>query len=183
MKSLIEFSLYLLFYFSILILGSTWRVRVIGWSERKKPSVFAFWHSRILLLYFVFQHKGICILVSRSKDGDIAHGLLRLAGFKTVRGSSSTGGVRGILLMKRYLNMGTDVGITPDGPKGPPGYAKNGVFLLGRFGRLYGLDVKVDRFWRLPTWDRMVVPKPFARIEIRVVPLSKENIGNALGEA
>ena len=182
MKSLIEFSLYLAFYFIILLLGSTWRVRVYGWKERGRPSVFAFWHSKILLLYFIFQHRGICILVSKSRDGDIAHRLLRLAGFRTVRGSSSKGGTAGILLLKRHLNMGIDVGITPDGPKGPPGVAKDGVFFLERFGKLYGLNVKVNKFWKLPTWDGMIIPRPFARIEIHVIPLSRENIPEALGE-
>ena len=182
MKSLIEFSLYLVFYFIILLLGSTWNVRVYGWKERKRPSVFASWHSKILLLYFIFQHKGICILVSKSRDGDIAHRLLRLAGFRTVRGSSSKGGIGGILLLKKHLNMGIDVGITPDGPKGPPGVAKDGVFFLNRFGKLYGLNVNVNNYWRLSTWDGMIIPKPFARIEIHVIPLSRKNIVEALGE-
>jgi Uncharacterized protein conserved in bacteria len=122
-------------------------------------------------------------LVSRFRDGDIADGLLKRFGFETVRGSAEEGregkgGRSALLKLMKLLKEGKNVAITVDGPKGPPFKAKDGtIFLAQKTGAvILPVCVKFEKFFRLNTWDRLVIPYPFTKAqflagkEIRVSP-------------
>jgi lysophospholipid acyltransferase (LPLAT)-like uncharacterized protein len=56
-----------------------------------------------------------------------------------------------------------------DGPRGPSGVIKVGVVSLARATEAVVVPVYVtsDRAWYFKSWDRFMLPKPFARVTLR----------------
>jgi lysophospholipid acyltransferase (LPLAT)-like uncharacterized protein len=130
--------------------------------------VYAFWHNQQLLASYFFRNYGIRVLVSRSKDGDYIARALESFGFKTVRSSTSSGKINALRGLARELSAGWHVAITPDGPRGPVYDAQPGaVFLAQLTGHTIApFGCATDRVWRLRSWDRFEIPKPFSRAVI-----------------
>jgi len=87
-------------------------------------------------------------------------------GFGAVRGSSTRGGIRALSEALEKLSEGTDIAVTPDGPRGPKQKFKPGALFLAReSGAPIVLGACVPkRAWRLKSWDGFYVPKPFSRV-------------------
>jgi len=157
------------------LMGWSWRFRFHGregfqaFRERGEPVIFLFWHSRILPLAHLHRNEGVVVLISEHRDGELIARLARRRGFLTVRGSSTRGGARAFRGMLRGLRNGSDLAVTPDGPKGPPRHLKPGVLLAAqRSGApLIPVACGARRAWRLNSWDRFLVPWPLARVEVR----------------
>ena len=156
------------------LLASSWRVRVLG-SEpvarlraAKQPIILACWHGQLLPLMWHHRGEGVSVLISEHKDGEIVARVAQRLGFVTIRGSTSRGGGRALLTLSRLLTEGRDVAITPDGPRGPAHvYAPGALIAAQRAGApVVPIAMAVDRAWRLRSWDRFTVPKPFARITV-----------------
>ena len=141
-------------------------------NEAKQPLILALWHGEIFPVtsygYTVFTK--VVTFVSQSKDGEIIARVLKRLGHKTVRGSSTRGGVKALLQAKRIMEREHRVAVfTIDGPKGPRHKSKDGIiFLAHRAGakiiplRAYPTSKKVfDK-----SWDKFVVPYPFSRCRI-----------------
>lgn len=128
--------------------------------------IYCFWHQR--QVFFTWTHRGVgaAVLVSRSKDGDLIAETMRLSDIGAVRGSSSRGGAAAAKEMVETLRAGLDVGITPDGPKGPARQVKDGVL---RVAQLSGAPIvpvanALSRKLEIKkAWDRFQVPLPFGR--------------------
>ncbi|MGB5659298.1 MAG: lysophospholipid acyltransferase family protein [Thermoanaerobaculia bacterium] len=132
--------------------------------------ILAFWHNRqIGLIRVADELRPVKVLISRHGDGEIIARIVARFGIGSVRGSSTRGGkaaVRQLVSASRQSHLA----ITPDGPVGPRYHAKQGVALVAA---LTGLPVtwiswSTDRAWRFKSWDRLILPKPFARIRYRV---------------
>jgi lysophospholipid acyltransferase (LPLAT)-like uncharacterized protein len=128
--------------------------------------VFAFWHCHMLPLIHAHRDQSITVLVSEHKDGEIIARIAGAFGFPAIRGSTSRGAVRSLLSLVRLARSGADVGVTPDGPRGPARSFAPGVVLAAQRASvpLMMIAAHADRCWRLNTWDGFVVPKPFATI-------------------
>jgi lysophospholipid acyltransferase (LPLAT)-like uncharacterized protein len=165
--------------------------RTIRWQsrydfERDRGKIYALWHGYALALAFFGLDRGIVVLVSRFRDGDIADGLLKRFGFETVRGSAEEGreekgGRSALLKLMELLKEGKNIAITVDGPKGPPFRAKDGVvFLAQKTGAvLIPACVRFEKSFRLNTWDRLVIPYPFTKAQLLVgkeIRVSPEDI-------
>jgi len=155
------------------LIGLTLRIRRLDPHGRApqncpEPTVYAFWHAHQLLAMYHFRNFGIRVLVSRSQDGDYIAGALKHFGFGTVRSSTSSGKVAALRGLARELKHRQHVAITPDGPRGPVHRAQAGaVFLAAMTGApLVPFGCAVDRAWRLRSWDRFEIPKPFGRAVI-----------------
>lgn len=155
------------------LLGWSWRVRVHGrdWLLARPDDaprvVILLWHGQLLpLLWAHRQHTGV--LISEHADGEVIARIVASFGFFAVRGSSSRGGARALLEAARQLTGGADIAITPDGPRGPRhSFAPGALMLAHRTGAaLVPLVAHADRVWRLGSWDRFEIPKPFARITV-----------------
>jgi lysophospholipid acyltransferase (LPLAT)-like uncharacterized protein len=115
---------------------------------------------------YAYRGRGISVLVSRSRDGELIVGALRHLGISTARGSSSRGGAAGLRELLRQARSGLDIAFTPDGPRGPRGVVQPGVLVAAQ---ATGWPI-VPVGWaarpcrRLRSWDRMVVPLPFGRL-------------------
>jgi len=150
---------------------------------RRRPCIFMFWHSRQLLMPFLYRRMtggrdGVISLISRHRDGRMISETVRRLGFGSVAGSSTRGGTRAVLEIVDLLRSGKQVAITPDGPRGPASRLKMGVVLLASKCSVPVFPVALgsNRAWRFGSWDSMLLPKPFARV-VAVVgePLTVES--------
>lgn len=137
-----------------------------GFKARDERFIYAFWHQR--QVYFTWAHRGVgaAVLVSRSKDGEMIAETMRLSDIGAVRGSSSRGGAAAVRELMEVLQSGLDIGITPDGPKGPAREVKDGaVFLAQKLGvPLVPVTNALSRKLEIKkAWDRFQVPLPFGR--------------------
>jgi lysophospholipid acyltransferase (LPLAT)-like uncharacterized protein len=157
------------------LLGKSWRIEVTHrehWSkltDAGRPFLFLLWHEVLLPLLWFHRRQGVAIVVSEAQDGRYLAELAGKLGYRCLFGSSTRGGVRALLAASRALEEGTPVAITPDGPRGPRRELKPGILAAAqRSGApILPIHAVADRAWRLRSWDRFMVPKPFARIRIK----------------
>ena len=137
---------------------------------QKQPVIFAIWHNRLLMLPRVFdptfptrQSYG---LISASRDGDHIAKFIERSGYGTIRGSSSRKGVIALRQLVETLASDGNVLVTPDGPRGPVYQVSQGiVFLAQKSGAaVVPIHMEYSSCWRLKSWDRFVVPRPFAKL-------------------
>jgi hypothetical protein len=138
---------------------------VLARVRREGPYILAFWHSRFVMMPYVYPDRRIVVLISRHRDSRMLGPILERFGFVLALGSSSAGGAPALREVLRRVRDGYDVGITPDGPRGPRRRVKAGVLAVAR---LCGLPIVPVAFAacparRLGSWDRTLVPRPFAR--------------------
>ena len=133
------------------------------------PAIYIVWHARVLLLPYLYRNRGLRVLISRSRDGEMVARLVRRFGFTVVRGSSSRGGAYGLRSLARALSAGHSVVVVPDGPRGPSESVKTGVVALARLSGAPVVPVALaaSAEWRTRSWDGFRVPKPFARCVVR----------------
>ena len=135
--------------------------------KRKEGCIFCFWHNRFLMMPYVSQRvsigRKICVLASRSRDGQYISYVLDGFGFSAARGSSSRSGDVAIKEMASRLKSGMDAAVTPDGPRGPRYRVQPGVILLSQLSGVPIVPVTYDvsRKARLRSWDRFIIPLPF----------------------
>jgi lysophospholipid acyltransferase (LPLAT)-like uncharacterized protein len=134
--------------------------------------LFALWHGDYFPVFAYARNSNVCVVVSRSPDGEILDRLLRARGFRTVRGSSTRGATRVVIDMARQVNAGHDAAIAVDGPRGPAGEAKAGIVLLAkRTGcPIVPLSTGMERFKEFSSWDRFKIPLPFTRVVLTAGP-------------
>lgn len=164
--------------FILRMLHATIRWRVLeptmslGLDKRTGPRIIAFWHQQQLVVAPIYTisgikkgSKGLCALSSRHKDGQISARALEWFGFRTIMGSSSKGGAMAVRSLLEVINEGLDLGITPDGPRGPPHEIKDGIVKLAQLAQvpIYPIAMSVQRRWTFGSWDRMFLPKPFTK--------------------
>jgi hypothetical protein len=154
------------------LLGWTWRVRFENrnhLAEAGWPVVFGLWHGELLPLLWAHRNRGIAAMISSHEDGEIIARIVATLGFVPVRGSTSRGGARALLESVRWLREGRTVAFTTDGPRGPRRRSSPGAITAARRGAapLVPVGAVVDRAWRFGSWDRFVLPKPFAHVVIR----------------
>jgi len=162
------------FYILIKLIGYTLRYEVDGEDPRPrireagKTPIFAIWHNRIFASIYFMRGDGIVVLTSKSFDGEYIARFLTKFGFGSVRGSSSRGGVRGMVEMIRLIRAGLPMAFTVDGPRGPRYEAKSGpVVLAKKTGNpILSFVVECEKFWQVKSWDQLQIPKPFSRARV-----------------
>lgn len=157
------------------MLGLTWRVRfedAARWNElhaSNQALALALWHGELLPLLWCHRKWGISALISSHADGEIIARIVTSLGFTPIRGSTSRGGARALMEAVDHLRRGRDVAFTTDGPRGPRRESSPGVAVAAAKAGCTILPVGalVSNAWIFKSWDRFVVPKPFATITIR----------------
>jgi hypothetical protein len=139
--------------------------------------IFVFWHNRIFLMPHLFRkywrplgHDKVAVLISRSRDGEKLADVLQHFNLACVRGSSSRGGAEALREMTRLVRDGYDIGITPDGPRGPCYVMQPGCVSLAHVTGAPIIPVSYAVNWQitLKSWDRFIIPLPFARCVVRL---------------
>jgi lysophospholipid acyltransferase (LPLAT)-like uncharacterized protein len=155
------------------LLGLTLRVRRDERAVRElwasgAPLIYATWHSRVLLLPWLYRGRRLRVLTSRSRHGEMVARVVQSFGLQVVRGSSSRGGADALRRLLRALRDGSDVVVVPDGPRGPREVAKPGVVALAAASgaAIVPVAVGASREWRLGSWDGFRIPQPGARLVV-----------------
>ncbi len=159
----------------ITALGSslTWKVeglehlRLEG--NGRRP-IMAFWHGRVLTATYYFRRRGIVVMISENFDGEWIARIIEQFGFRTSRGSTTRGGQRALLQLKREMDRGQPSGFAVDGPRGPARQAQPGAIWLAKLtgNPVVPFHMEASRYWSLKSWDRTQIPKPFATVAVAV---------------
>ncbi len=145
--------------------------------------VFVAWHGDLLAQpsnYFKFRPKGtVKAIISHNKDGEIIAKIYALLGVGLIRGSSSKGAAKALISTIKEIKAGSDVALTPDGPRGPRFSIAPGVIAIAQKSksRIIVLNSKPSKYWQFNSWDKFVLPKPFGKIDFYLSePFSIEDL-------
>jgi lysophospholipid acyltransferase (LPLAT)-like uncharacterized protein len=133
--------------------------------------IFAFWHGDLLLapyIYYQLRDKpNANVLISDHFDGQIIASIMRYFSLDTIHGSSRKNSAKVLINALKTLKSGKDIGITPDGPKGPRHEVADGIIIMAQktSSKIICFNSKPSEYWRLKSWDRFVIAKPFSNIE------------------
>lgn len=136
----------------------------------QEPVIFAFWHGDLLLqpyLYYQFRKTPKAkVLISDHFDGQIIARIMTFFRLGTIHGSTTRGGAKVLIQGLKSLSDGYDIGITPDGPKGPRYTVSDGVVVMAqkRHTKVIVYSCVPSSYWQLSSWDRFVIPKPFCSL-------------------
>ena len=174
--------------FKIWLIGfvAAWFIRLVSWTLRfrvedpggiltKPPEgsiIWLTWHNRIFVVPYVYRKylpkRYGAVLTSASKDGEIIARVMKRFGADAIRGSSSRRSKAALKAMMDRLGKGEDLCITPDGPRGPKYVMQPGAVGLAQAtgAKLFPIHVKYHKAWRLKSWDRFFIPKPFSKVSV-----------------
>lgn len=163
-------------------------IRVVGLTLRwqfedksglsSKPNtgsvIWVFWHNRVFSMPLVYRRylslRSGAVLTSPSKDGEIIVQVMKRFGVEAVRGSSNRSSVNALRRLVNYLeeNNGSDVAITPDGPRGPAQVLQPGVIKLAQLTGFPILPITIlySRSIVLKSWDKFEIPFPFSKVKV-----------------
>lgn len=152
-------------------LHATWRIERVGYDNIRTVSARPGWivgsfHDAILLTALLVRERGTVSVISPSWEGEIIARLVHRFGHRIARGSSGHQPLRAVRESVRQLRRGRVIAWAVDGPIGPPRVVKPGIAQIASLtGRpIVPMHGVADRAWVLPSWDRHVIPKPFARV-------------------
>src|SRR6266404_5004503 len=84
----------------------TWRLDGIShlqFDGHGRRPIMAFWHGRALTATYYFRNRGIVVMISENFDGEWIARIIERFGYGTSRGSTSRGGQRALLQLKREM--------------------------------------------------------------------------------
>ena len=155
-------------------------IRVIYFTNKKEfiapqslgdePFIMACWHGELLMIPYAYNRykkiPNVKLLISDHFDGSLIAMTLGHFGFGTIRGSSTRNAARALLGAIKELKSGSDLGITPDGPKGPRHEVADGIVVMAQKAKVKVVlvEIKPTSYWQLSSWDKFVIPKPFGLI-------------------
>ena len=158
----------------IRILAATWRFRQLDYEPvgafraQRRAAIYAFWHAQMLPFLALHRNENAAVLVSVHRDGErITHAAARF-GFRAIRGSTSRGAAGALRGLVRALQDGLEVVVTPDGPRGPAEQFAAGTLIAAQQAGVpvVLMAAAAHRAWRLGSWDRFMIPKPWTRITV-----------------
>ncbi len=138
------------------------------------PAVVILWHNRLFAapIFYLryFQKRRLATLISASQDGAWLAGFLQKLKMRPVRGSRYKRGTQAVRDLIRANREGFDIGVTPDGSRGPMYDMKAGAMAvaLKTGAPIILLSFNHSGAWQLKSWDRFYIPHPFSRIEVRI---------------
>ncbi|MCX6639162.1 MAG: lysophospholipid acyltransferase family protein [bacterium] len=164
----------------LLIFLGPWLIRLICFTLRirkvnfeptlrliqdRKSILYCLWHGRMFVPIFLHRRQGVVVMISRHADGEMIARIVTRLGYRTVRGSSKKGGREAFYDLLAHLKAGDCGCMLPDGPTGPRHYFKPGTLLLAQQSDAHfvATTFAARSCWRFKSWDKFVLPKPFAR--------------------
>ncbi len=136
------------------------------------PVVVAFWHAELLLAPFIYKKvapgRHVDVMISEHFDGELIAKTMRFFDIGAIRGSSSRGAAKALIQAIRKIKVeGTDVAITPDGPKGPRHTLSDGIVAIARKtgAPVVIFNYRPSKYKQAKSWDRFLIPMPFGTID------------------
>jgi lysophospholipid acyltransferase (LPLAT)-like uncharacterized protein len=140
--------------------------RPIRLRQEGRSFILAFWHGRLMMIPMAWQRLApMHMLISAHRDGRIIADAVTYFGVESIPGSTRRGGSAALRTMLKRLDAGECVGITPDGPRGPPTIASSGIVNVARLAGVPIVPVvfATSRRRVLRSWDRFHLALPFGR--------------------
>ena len=140
------------------------------------------WHGELLCSPQAYRHfhkrQDASGIISRHFDGEIIARILGFFHIKPLRGSSNKGAKQVLLEAFRALKKGDDLLVTPDGPRGPRHEISQGALVLAMKAKapIMAVNYIPSSYWQLKSWDRFIVPKPFATLDFYIKIVSIEGM-------
>ncbi len=140
--------------------------------DKNQPFILAFWHGRLMMMPYCWrQGKGMNMLISQHRDGELIARTIGHFGLGSVRGSSAKpgkqdkGGGGALRAMVKQLSRNEYVGITPDGPRGPRQRVGDGILSVARLSGAPVIPVSFGATHRIHarSWDRFLIALPLSR--------------------
>lgn len=137
------------------------------YSVSDEPIIFACWHGELLMLPYLYaKYRKIPhakVLISSHFDGMLISKTIKYFGLGTIAGSTNRNATRVLIQGISAIKDGYDIGITPDGPKGPRHEVADGVIAMAQKTKAKIVLVKMEptKYWQLNSWDKFTIPKPF----------------------
>ena len=156
----------------IAAIGPTLRFDSLGedlvnqWMASGRTCIGAFWHRCIFSAVWRHRNRGVVVMNTTNFDGQWTRRVIERFGFGTSQGSSTRGGLRGLVDMAKKIDAGRSAAFTIDGPRGPRYVAKPGPVILARKtgAPIYPFHIGLETAWTLQkTWDQFQIPQPFSR--------------------
>src|SRR6266581_6899828 len=164
-----------------------WVIKLVGWTIRWETegdsyleeiyksgnrAIFTFWHGRIFPATYYWRNRGIVVMTSMNRDGEVIAKCIQRFGYGAARGSSSRGGFRALAEMAREIRRGRDTAFTIDGPRGPRYVAKQGPVLLAlkTGAAIFCFHISMKHKIQLNSWDQFQVPLPFTKALVLKAP-------------
>ncbi|HMS34842.1 MAG TPA: lysophospholipid acyltransferase family protein [Ignavibacteria bacterium] len=151
------------------LLIRTLKIKIHELPDKDKNFVFIFFHSQMIIGWWLFRDRRSAALVSASEDGDILNRLLVKWRYNVVRGSSSKGGKDALKELIEIVNKNYSAVITPDGPRGPAGEIKNGALIVSNKCGIPVIPVKIVYHRKkvlTKSWDKFEIPLPFSGCDV-----------------
>lgn len=155
-------------------------IRVIYATNKKKfhspesvgsePIIFACWHGELLMLPYLYtkyrKTPHAKVLISSHFDGMLISKTIKYFKLETISGSTNRNATRVLIQGIKAIKDGYDIGITPDGPKGPRHEVADGIIAMAQKAgaKIVLVEIKPTKFWQLKSWDRFTIPKPFGTL-------------------
>jgi lysophospholipid acyltransferase (LPLAT)-like uncharacterized protein len=135
-----------------------------------RQPIMAFFHGRVLTATYFFRDRGIVVMISENFDGEWIARIIERFGYGTSRGSTSRGGQRALLQLKRRMEEGRPAGFAVDGPRGPAGLVQPGAVWLAKLtgNPVVPFHMEASKAWTLGSWDRTQIPRPFTTVSLVV---------------
>ena len=176
------------FYIRLVHASGQWRIENKEFPEKLisegKTFITCFWHGRLLMMSFAWQYKpSFYMLISTHPDGKLIAKTIKRLGFNVLQNTGKNNGTLAMRSMIRALNNGDYVGITPDGPRGPRMRASEGAIALAKLSGapILPISYSSSRCKVFQSWDRFLLPLPFARgILIWGKPIKISNKANKI---
>lgn len=157
------------------LLFATCQVRVQGgenleYCERQGRFIEVSWHYSVFSLIALNckRDRGWAAMVSASKDAEFVARILARQGVVAVRGSRNRGGISALKELIGLMRRGYNAAIIADGSKGPARKMQAGAILLASKSgaAVLPMALAADRYWTFRSWDRTLLPKPFAKLDL-----------------
>ena len=155
------------------------------------PLVIVVWHNRLFVVPEFYRryarNRKLAAIISASSAGAWLSGLFKIMRIKPIRGSRNRRGVQAFREMLKASEEGYDVGVTPDGSRGPMYEMKAGAVNLALRTNtpIVLLSYNFQKAFRLMTWDRFYIPLPFSCVEVQLDLIEKghESLGETVEQA
>lgn len=137
----------------------------------EKPLIFACWHGELLMLPYLYKRyrktPHAKVLISSHFDGMLISKTIKHFGLETIAGSTNRNAAKVLIQGIKALKDGYDIGITPDGPKGPRHEVADGIIIMAQKTNTKIVLIRMlpTKYWQFKSWDKFTVPKPFGTLK------------------
>ena len=178
------YSFLLKFILNLIFITCKWKIAGIDnfhiAIKKNRPILLCLWHQDLVCVSRYFKNTTLNLygISSTHFDSEILSKILLSWKIKLIRGSSTRGWSSVIKqMMVLFKDSSSIIALTNDGPQGPPKIAKEGsVSVAEKYNaQIISISANSTKNWRLGSWDKTLLPKPFSTVYIKFSSIYPKN--------